>query len=185
MKPVERAELVDYQTYRDGREQSRPRVLELKAARRIHVGGVLTFLFENRDTVRYQVQEMMLTERIVREADIQHELQTYNELLGSDGELGATLLIEIEDVQERDQKLRAWLKLPQSLYAKLETGEKVRPKFDARQISDGRLSSVHYVKFPLGGNAPVALGCDLPELIVETQLTPAQRKALEDDLRTP
>ena len=185
MKPVERAELVDYQTYRDGREQSRPKVLEIKAARRMHVGGVLTFLFENRDTVRYQVQEMMLTERIVREADIQHELQTYNELLGEGGELGATLLIEIEDVQERDQKLRAWLKLPESLYAKLEDGQKVRPRFDTRQISDGRLSSVHYVKFPLGGEVPVALGCDLPELNVETPLTPAQRRALEDDLRTP
>src|SRR5207244_10304161 len=110
MRPVERSELVDYQTYRDQRDRTRPQVLEVKAARRIHVGSVLTFLFENRDTVRYQVQEMMLAERMVREADIAHELHTYNELLGGRGELGATLLIEIEDVGERDRKLREWLK---------------------------------------------------------------------------
>lgn len=185
MKPVQRSELVDHQTYRDNREQTRPKVLEAKAARRIHVGPNLTFLFENRDTVRYQVQEMMLTERIVREADIQHELETYNELIGADGELGATLLIEIETPAERDEKLRRWLDLPKCIYAKLADGTKVRPTFDPRQISDGRLSSVHYIKFPLKGQTPVALGCDLPEIAVETALSDAQRAALEADLRTP
>ena len=183
MKPVHRSELLDFQTYRDGREQTRPKILEIKAARRIHVGQNLTFLFENRDTIRYQVQEMMLAERMVREADIQHELETYNELLGTNGELGATLLIEIENVDERDQKLRQWLTLPDHLYAKLADGTKVRPSFDSRQISDGRLSSVHYVKFPVKGQAPVALGCDLPDLTAEVQLTETQRQALEDDLR--
>ncbi len=182
MKPVERSELVDFQTYRDAREKTRPAVLELKAARRVHVGEHLTFLFENRDTVRYQVQEMMLAERIVREADIQHELQTYNELLGGDGELGATLLIEIENVEARDQKLRQWLKLPQHLYAKLDDGTKVRGTFDERQISEGRLSSVHYLKLPVKGRVPVALGCDLPELTVEAALNELQKEALADDL---
>lgn len=182
MKPVDRSELTDFQTYRDSRDKTRPRIIEIKQRRRIHVGDALTFLFENRDTVRYQVQEMMLAERIVREADIAHELHTYNELLGGPGELGATLLIEIEDVAQRDQKLRAWLKLPEHLYAKLEDGSRVRAKFDSRQISDGRLSSVHYVRFDVKGHTPVALGCDLPEYTAETPLDDQQRLALEDDL---
>ena len=80
----------------------RPRVLAEKSRRRVHVGGLLTFLFENQDTVRYQVQEMMRIERIVKEADILHELATYNELLGGHGELGATLLIEIDGPREVD-----------------------------------------------------------------------------------
>ena len=46
--------------------------------RRIHVGPYLTFLFENRETIRYQIQEMLLAERIVKEADIVHEIETYN-----------------------------------------------------------------------------------------------------------
>lgn len=185
MKPVERSELLDWQTYRDGREKSRPLALAVKEARRIEVASVLTFLFENRDTVRYQVQEMMMTERIAREADIQRELQTYNELLGGPGELGATLLIGIEDVAERDRKLRAWLALPRHLYAKLPDGTRVRPRYDERQVGDERLSSVHYLHFDVKGQAPVALGADLPELTAETVLSDAQRKALEDDLRAP
>src|SRR5262245_56371981 len=97
MKPVERNEIVDYATYEDMRDKFRREVIDVKAPRRIHVGEYITLLFENHTTVRYQIQEMMRAERIVRESDIRHEIDTYNELLGKDGELGCTLLIEITD----------------------------------------------------------------------------------------
>ena len=183
MRPVARAELVDFETYRETRDVTRAQVLAIKAPRRIHVGPYLTFLFENSQTVRYQVQEMMLAERIVKEADIAHELQTYNELLGRPGELGATLLIEIESPAERDQKLTAWLELPRHLYAKLEDGTAVRATFDPRQVGETRLSSVHYLKFDVKGRVPVALGADLPSLTAEAPLTAEQRAALQEDLR--
>ena len=182
MKPVAREELLDYATYQEGRAAYRERLMALKAARRIHVGEQLTFLFENRDTIRYQVQEMLLAERIVKEAEIRHELETYNELLGAAGELGATLLIEIESPEERALKLAAWLDLPGALYARLPDGRLVRPTFDQRQIDEQRLSSVHYVKFATGGQVPVALGCEHPDLRAETVLTAPQRQAMADDL---
>jgi hypothetical protein len=181
MKPVTREELLDYQTYAEGREQSRPRVLSQKEQRRVHLGAYLTFLFENHETVKYQVQEMMLTERIVKESDIRHELETYNELLGGEGELGATLLIEIESPEERDLKLRQWLDLPGKLYAKLEDGTKAYARFDTRQV-DERLSSVHYLKFDVKGQTPVAVGCDFEALKAEQPLTDAQQAALKADL---
>jgi hypothetical protein len=182
MRPVTRAEIVDYVTYRDGRDAYRARVLQIKAARRVHVGPCLTFLFENSETIRYQVQEMILAERIVRDADIQHELDTYNELLGGPGELGATLLIEIDDPAQRDDKLRRWLDLPGHLYVRLADGAVIRPVFDARQVGEGRLSSVQYLKFPTKGDVPVAVGCDHPEVTAEATLTVEQRTALADDL---
>jgi len=185
MRPVGRDEIADYETYRETRAASRERALALKSQRRVHVGPYLTFLFENRETIRYQIQEMMLAERIVKEADILHEIETYNELLGGPGELGATLLIEIESPAERDDKLRRWLDLPERLYARLDDGRRVRPTFDTRQISHGRLSSVHYVKFATGGRVPLALGCDHPDLTVETELGAAQRQALAADLAEP
>jgi hypothetical protein len=181
-RPVRRDELVDYATYRDGREAHRPRVLSIKAVRRVHVGPWLTVLFENTDTVRYQVQEMMLAERIVRESDIRHELETYNELLGAPGELGATVLVEIDDPADRDAKLRQWLDLPRHLYARLDDGTTVPATFDPRQVGEERLSSVQYVKFPTGGRVPAAIGCDHPAVAAETPLTPEQRAALADDL---
>jgi hypothetical protein len=182
MRPVARDSVVDYETYRDGREAYRARVLAIKAARRVHAGPWLTFLFENTETVRYQVQEMMLAERLVREADIRHELDTYNELLGGPGELGATLLIEIDDPAERDVKLRRWLDLPRCLYARLDDGTLVRATFDPRQVGEERLSSVHYLKFDTKGRVPVAVGSDHPQVTVEAVLTPEQRQALAEDL---
>ena len=182
MRPVERKEIIDYATYEERREAERKRVMELKTSRRIHVSEHLTFLFENRETVRYQVQEMMRTERIVKEADIQHELETYNELLGGKGELGCTLLIEIESPEERNEKLRAWLDLPKHLFAKLPDGRVVRPTFDPRQVGEDRLSSVQYLKFDTGGQVPVLLGADHPRLQVVRELSRDEQEALRQDL---
>ena len=183
MKSVERAEILDYVTYQERRALIRTDVLQQKEARRIHVGEYLTFLFENHDTVLYQIQEMMRVEEIVKEADIVHEMETYNELLGGAGELGATLLIEIDDPGERDVLLQKWLNLPQHIYAKLEGGEKAYAKFDSRQVGDTRLSSVQYIKFDTHGRTPVALGVDHPALTEETELSAAQREALDSDLK--
>jgi hypothetical protein len=184
MKGVERGEILDYETYEEQREAVREAVLRAKADRRVHVGRYLTFLFENRDTVRYQIQEMTRTERMVKEAEILHEIATYNELLGGPGEVGCTLLIEIDDPAARAVRLSQWLSLPRHLYARLDDGSKVRATFDPRQLGDTRVSSVQYLRFPVGGRVPVAVGCDLddPDVGVEAPLTPAQRAALAADL---
>ncbi len=114
MRPVKREEILDYITYTEKRSELQSSVLKQKEPRRIHLGEYLTFLFENTDTVRYQIQEMMKAEQIVKEEAIQHEIDTYNELLGSKGELGCVLLIEIADANERPQKLKDWLGLQTS-----------------------------------------------------------------------
>ena len=183
MNQVNRTEIIDYVTYEEERDAFRSEVLAIKRPRRIHVGEYLTFLFENKTTIRYQVQEMMRTEKIVRESDILHELETYNELLGVPGELGCTLLIEIDDEAERNVKLRAWLELIQHLYMEVEGGERVRASFDERQVGEERLSSVQYLKFDLKGRSPIAMGSDLPALIVHSELTAEQKAALAEDLQ--
>jgi uncharacterized protein DUF3501 len=182
MRPVKREELLDVPAYEASRAELRAAVLEAKRLRRVHAGSVLTFLFENTATIRYQVQEMMRAERMTREPDIRHELETYNELLGGKGELGVSLLIELPEPEERDRKLRAWLELPSHLYLELPGGERVRPRFDARQVGDDRLSSVQYLKFDVRGTPPVAVGSDLPGLEVRAALDPEQRQALAQDL---
>ncbi len=182
MRRVRRDELLDYVTYAERREALRRAAMEAKDARRVHVGEHLTFLFENAETIRYQVQEMIRAERIVREADIQHELDTYNELIGERGELGCTLLVEIEDPAHRDEKLSRWLELPEHVYVELAGGKRVNARYDERQLSSRRLSSVQYLKFATGGEVPVAVGCDHPELDSRTALSPEQRAALREDL---
>jgi hypothetical protein len=182
MRKVQRSEILSLDAYEAQRAGIRERVLAEKRARRVHLGPALTFLFENADTVRYQVQEMLRAERLQKEPEIQHELDTYNELLGGDGELGCSLLIEIPDARERDARLREWRALPRHLYVRLGDGRMVRATYDPRQVGDDRLSSVQYLKFAVGGEAPVTLGSDLPGLIAETLLSPEQRAALARDL---
>ncbi len=182
MRPVERSEIVDLQTYERVRPAVREKIFAVKAPRRIHVGEHLTFLFENTDTMRYQIQELVRAERLVREEDIRHELDTYNALLGADGELACALLIEIDDPVLRPVRLREWFRLPEHVYVRLEDGRRVRAVFDEAQRGEGRLSSVQYLKFPVGDRVPVAVGVDLPGLEAETGLSPAQRAALAEDL---
>ena len=183
MKPVKRSEVVDYATYDDRREAFRAEVMKAKAVRRVHIGEYLTLLFENHITVLYQIQEMIRAERIVRESDILHEIETYNELLGKDGELGCTLLIEIEDPAVRNQKLEQWWDLPTKLYVLLADGTRIPATFDERQRGDGRLSSVQYLKFDTRGQVPVAAGIDLPDFRTETPLAAEQAEALRVDLQ--
>ena len=184
MRKVQRSDVLDFQTYNDRRDAYRQRVMEEKAKRRIHVGEHLTFLFESTDTILYQVQEMTRLEQIVRDKDIQHEIDTYNQLLGGPGELGCTLLIEIDDAADRNAKLRSWLALPQHLYLKLDDGSRAPAIWDAAQIGDTRLSSVQYLKFRVGSKRPVAIGSTLPELPIEAELSADQQRTLAADLES-
>jgi hypothetical protein len=184
VRPVHRDELVDYLTWTDQREAARPGILAGKAVRRAQLGPHLLLLFENRESVRYQVQEMMRVEQIVRERDIVHELHTYNELLGGPGELGATVMIGVDDVALRDTLLRRWLGLQAHLYLGLADGTRVFATWDPRQVGDDRISSVQYLRFPVNGAVPVSFGCTFADELVggEVPLPAATQAALAADL---
>ncbi|MCB0327508.1 MAG: DUF3501 family protein [Bdellovibrionales bacterium] len=182
MNKIQRNQILDYQSYDDKRSEIQKSIFEIKGPRRIHVGSYLTFLFENVDTLSYQVQEMMRVEKLVKEKDIQHEIDTYNELLGGPGSLSATLLIEIDDVEQRKELLTEWIDLPHKIYILCSDQSKVYAKFDHRQIGDSRLSSVQYLMFELEDKAPIAIGSDHPDVTVESHFTDEQLKALTQDL---
>ena len=183
--PVRREEILDFETYGDRRSAIRASAMAAKDRRRIHVGEALTFLFENHETIRYQVLEMVRVERMVRESDIRHEVATYNELLGGPGEIGATLLIEIDDPGRRDRLLREWRGMVERLYLRLADGRRVPASFDPRQVGEDRVSSVQYLRFDTRGAVPTAVGCDFPGIAAETELTSDQRAALAEDLAEP
>lgn len=182
MRKVAREEILSLEEYARQRDAVRRSALEAKELRRVHLGSYLTFLFENAETVRYQVQEMLRVEGRRAEADVRHELDTYNELIGGDGELGCTLLIEIDDPAERAAKLSTWHGLPERVYLALPDGRRVRARMDQRQEDDRRISAVHYLKFDTGGAVPVAAGLDYPGLEGEVRLDERQQAALRDDL---
>ncbi len=182
MNKVTREEILDYVTYEEQRPVIRASAMRAKDARRIHLGDHLTFLFENTETIRYQILEMVRAEKIVREADIRHEIDTYNELIGADGEIGATLLIEIEDVAERARFLGEWVGLPERLYLMLDSGERAYATPDVRQNEDTKISSVQFLKFLCGGNFPIGIGVAHAALSLESELSESQKLSLRNDL---
>jgi len=183
MTPVERGDILDYLTYAELRHSIRASAMAAKDLRRVHLGPWLTFLFENAETIRYQVLEMVRAEQLVREADIRHELDTYNAVLGGPGELGCTLLIEIPEERERADLLRRWRSLPGHISMACADGSRVPATFDPQQMDEERLSSVQFLKFRLDGRVPAALVSDLPGLAGEVRLEGATLQALLADLR--
>ncbi len=190
MRPVTPAEIQTLADYEIGRPALRQRILETKAARRIAVGDHLTLLFENHETVRYQIQEMLRVERITNPAAIAHEIDTYNELIAGRDELKATLLIEYEDPEERDRRLQELVGLERHLHLDVPGVGSCSATFDDRQISLERISSVHYVVFALGPSlatatreeAEMVVRVDHPRLDVRAVLTAVQAAALREDL---
>jgi hypothetical protein len=149
MKPIAHDEVLGLAEYEKIREPFRARVVAEKKARRVQLGPKASLVFENRDTVLLQIQEMLRTERITRPAAIQHEIDTYNELIPGIGELSATLMVEIPDKEEREAFLAAAVGLERHVW--VATGTlRVGARAAAREGATlDRTTAVHYLKFLL------------------------------------
>src|SRR5215831_19913026 len=97
-RAIELRDVLNFFEYEKVREERRRKVMDAKRARRVAVGRYLSFVFENRETVLFQIQEMCRAERITAEDKVQEEIDVYNALLPGASELSATMFIEIEDM---------------------------------------------------------------------------------------
>jgi hypothetical protein len=149
MRKVEASEILDLTSYEKIRPEFVERMIEKKRPRRIHVGEALCFLFENRDTVIFQIQEMTRAERTVSEEGIAAEVAVYNELVPGQNELSATLMIEIPDKSRIRSELDRLVGIDEHVF--LDVGEaSVRATFDEKQFEEERISAVQYIRFSLG-----------------------------------
>ncbi len=192
MKRIGIEDLLDFANWERVRTTLRPLFIHEKARRRLSVGSNITLLFENTQTLWYQVEEMLRTERISATEAIQHEIDTYNELIPGAGELSATLLIEFPEVGERDAALKRLPGLERHLWIKLGD-RRVAARFDERQMSPERISAVQFIRFPVALDAAaflklaegnqIAIQVDHPNLAAEARISGAIALALAEDLR--
>src|SRR5574342_1085292 len=119
MKKVALEDLVGLAAYEKVREEARQKIIELKKYRRVSVGDKVTLVFENRDTVIFQIQEMMRAEKITDLDKIREEIEVYNELIPGPRELSATLFLEIEDQSQLREELLKFLGIDESVYLKV------------------------------------------------------------------
>ena len=191
MEKIAVSEIKPADEYNRIRDEYRERLMAIKKHRRVTVGPYLNFLFENRDTMLYQIQEMVRAEGIKDPRGIAHEVETYNQLVPSGEELKATLLIEIDDPTVRKVKLSELVGLERCISLLVDRDYQVDAVFDEGQLSPEKISSVQFITFPLGAAARDALlATDHIELVVShpacsyrTTLSSEQVAALAEDLR--
>lgn len=148
VKEITLHDIIPYADYERQREEFRARIIALKQRRRISVGPLMTLVFENRDTLQFQIQEMIRVERIFDPAKVQDELDVYNALLPSLDELSATLLIEITDETEMKRWLDTFMGLDHGdKVAIVAGGERVYGQFEGGHSHETKISAVHFVRF--------------------------------------
>jgi Protein of unknown function (DUF3501) len=185
------SDILNIAEYEKQRPEIRKRVIDAKKHRRILVGPLMTFIFENRETVLFQIQEMVRTERLVHDKEIQHEIDTYNRLLPTHNELSATLLIGITEKEKIKSTLDSLVGLTKkSVYFVI--GEKeIEAIFDEEQSEEGRISAVQYIRWKLDeqeverlrfGQAEIGILIQHPNYNEGTRLMDEQRKAIAKDL---
>ena len=192
MRLLETSEILNLVEYERVREARRRELIAIKRPRRVSVGRHLTFVFENRETVWFQIQEMVRAERIVDEAKIAEEVEVYNGLLPRPGELAATMLIEITDAAQVKPVLDKLLGIDTRDYVKLTVGPHVIVGAFEGGHSDeerGKLSAVHFVRFALPPEArrifqaaEVALVVEHPNERARTVLAEDTKQSLLKDL---
>lgn len=179
-------DIADLRAYERERDEFRRKVIALKRRRRVGVGELVTLLFENALTIRFQIQEMARAEKLISDEAIETELRTYNPLVPERGQLCATLFVELTS----QEQLREWLPklvgIERSLVLRLADGEEVRALVDEDHdemlTREEITASVHYVRWELTADqvaraavAPLHIVVDHPnyghraELSIDTQ----------------
>jgi hypothetical protein len=198
-------DIADARAYEREREDFRARIIDLKKRRRVGVGPVLTFVFENRETIRFQIQEMARAERLLSDQAIQIELDTYNPLIPAPGQLSATLYVELTSRAEMEEWLPKLVGIETAVVLELHPPaagangsgppppEVVRCQVEeahaANLTRDEITSAVHFVRFELNDDqierfrsGTVVLATDHPRYRERTELSPATRDSLLEDL---
>ncbi|MHB8416783.1 MAG: DUF3501 family protein [Myxococcales bacterium] len=149
MKKLTPEDLWPNAVYEKARDEFRARLIALKGPRRVALGDSVTVLFENRDTVKFQLQEMLRAEGISSPEGVQAELDAYNDLVPGAGELSATLMIDVTRESEIAPMLQRLVGVEEALWLCF-AGHELRAQFQAGRSDGERISAVQFIRFELG-----------------------------------
>ena len=187
-------DIADVRAYERERESFRAEVIETKRRRRVSFGTVLTLMFENRSTMRYQIQEMARVEKLVTDAEIQDELDIYNAMVPEPGQLCATLFLELTS----DEQMRVWLPklvgIEHVVVFVLPNGDRVRSTVDEQHAAGLTrtevTAAVHYLRWEFTpeqvesfASGAVRIEIDHPEYLEVVELLDSTREELLGDLQ--
>lgn len=189
MKPLSASDLWPNAAYQGVRDQFRKEVIAAKQHRRVAVGPWMTFVFENRLTVKFQIQEILRIERISEVALVAEEVRGFNTMLPGEGELSATLLIELRgpDAEVKAELSRLY-GLSRHLWLEV-SGKRIAGEMEGGREEPGRgAAAVQYLRYKVPDpqalrRGPAALVVDHPAYSHRTELTDAVRGSLLEDFQ--
>lgn len=187
-------DISDVRAYERERAEFRATVMETKRRRRISFGTVISLMFENRDTMRLQIQEMARVEKLVTDEAIQLEIDTYNSMIPDPGQLCATVFLELTS----DDQMREWLPklvgIERSFTVVLPNGDRVQSiteeQHAAQLTREHVTAAVHYIRFEFTpaqveafDSGSVRIDIEHPDYLESVELSDATRAELIGDLR--
>lgn len=189
-------DISDVRAYERERETFRAAMIATKARRRVHVGTIMSFNFENRETVRSHIQEMARVEKLVTDEAIQTELDIYNAIIPGRGHLVATLFIECTTSEEMREWFPKLVGIERQVEFRIGEGPDTvvipctpDPDHEAQLTREEMTAAVHYISFDVGENraaqfrkGPVRLVVTHPKYLEETELGVTAREEFALDL---
>lgn len=191
MRKVAIDDIVGLPGYERIRQDLRRRIIELKQKRRVSLGDRLSLVFENRDTVIFQIQEMLRVENISDLDKIRQEIATYNQLIPDSGELSATLFLEIEDQTHLREELVKFQAIEEAISLRI-AAHRLEALFEPGRSKEDKISAVHYIRFRFDDQALEAfVSGTRTELVIDHRnyqaavvLQPETQRSLGEDLTT-
>jgi hypothetical protein len=191
MRPIVPADILGPAIYAGIRDDFRKRIIEHKETRRIDVGDRVFLVFEDRLTLRFQIEEILRAEKITDPQQIAHEIELYNELMPSSDSLSATLFLATpRDATDRRAELDRFIGLDEHMILHIGP-HAIRARFEPGRSSEERIAAVQYTRYPLTREAAAALRTpgtaveveiDHPAYRARARLPEAMRASLAADL---
>ena len=149
MEKLNKSDLFSLEEYSINRDSFRKKVLEEKQHRKVYIGEHVVLLFENKNTIQYQIQEMLRIEKIFDAEGIQEELDAYNPLIPDGSNLKAVMLIEYPNVEERKEKLKILKGIEKKIWIKVGSHNKIFAiaDEDLEREDETKTSAVHYLRY--------------------------------------
>jgi hypothetical protein len=188
---LERQDLLTLEEYAEKRSSIRQETIQVQKLREVHLGEHIRMIFENKQTVQYQVQEMLRIEKIFESSEIQDELDVYNALVPNGANLKATMMIEYSDVAERIVALTELIGVEKSIYFQVGNHEKAFPicNEDLERETDVKTSAAHFMRFEFTqemiddfiAGSTIKVGSTHPNYDYEMTLDTESQKVLSGD----
>jgi hypothetical protein len=193
MATITRDSLLTLEAYSKIRKSSKPAAIVHRRLRSVPLGEHMTLQFEDEQTIRRQIQEMLHVEKIFDEDGIQAEIDAYAALVPDGSNWKATVLIEYPDEHQRKRELARLIGVEDRLFVEVEGHERVYAVADEdldRENAD-KTSAVHFARFEftpaqrlaVRAGAAVKLGCDHTHYPAHATIAPETLASLAGDLR--